>query len=56
MRCQKEMDNEKHLVEQCQAISINRPDNTKYEDTLNSETDVEQLKIIAQFVIEVLKL
>ena len=48
-RCQKELDNEKHLIEQCE-------DNIKYEDALNSETDLEQLKIIAQFVIEVLKL
>ena len=55
-RCQKELDNKKHLIEQCEAIPINRPDNIKYEDALNSETDVEQLKIIAQFVIEVLKL
>ena len=55
-RCQKELDNEKHLIEQCKAIPIKRPDNIKYEDALNSETDVEQLKIIAQFVIEVLKL
>ena len=43
-------------IEQYEAIPINRPDNIKYEDTLNSETDVKHLKIIAQFVIEVLKL
>ena len=50
------MENEKHLIEQCEAIPINITDNIKYEDALNSETDVEQLKIIVQFVIEVLKL
>ena len=53
-RYQKEMDNEKHIIEQCEAIQINRPDNIKHEDAFNSETDVDQLKIIAQFVIEVL--
>ena len=37
-RCQKELDNEKHLIEQCEAIPINRPDNIKYEDSLISET------------------
>ena len=48
----------RHVIEkqQCEAITINRPDNIKYEDALNSEIDVEQLKIIAQFVIKVLKL
>ena len=35
-RCQKEMDNEKHLIEQGETIPINRPNNLKYEDALSS--------------------
>ena len=41
-----ERSNEKHLIEQCKANPINRPDNIKYEDALKSETDIEQLKIM----------